>query len=89
MALGASRRNIIRLIFYETGMLLAAGLGVGVVMSLAAGRAAAALLFNVQPGDPVTLLAASLLLALVAFAASYLPTWRASTIDPATALRQE
>jgi ABC-type antimicrobial peptide transport system permease subunit len=77
------------LILRETGILLAAGLGVGVVISLAAGRAASALLYNVQPGDPLTLLGAASILALVAFAASYLPTWRASAIDPATALRQE
>jgi putative ABC transport system permease protein len=89
IALGASRTNVIGLVLRETGMLLGAGLCVGIVISLAVGRAVRSLLFGLQASDPLTLVAAGAALALVALAASYLPAWRASTVDPAIALRRE
>lgn len=77
------------LILRETGMLLAVGLGAGVLMSLAAGRAATTLLFGLQPNDPLTFAAAGTALAIVALSASYLPARRASRVDPMVALRHE
>src|SRR5437868_8596612 len=53
MALGADRRNVIRLILRESVVLLAIGLGIGIAASLAAGHAARALLYGLPPGDPV------------------------------------
>src|SRR5258708_31477846 len=88
IALGASGANVIRLILSETGMLLAPGLGVGIVVSLAAGRAASSLLFGLQSYDPVILGSAVTLLGIVAFGASYVPARRASGGDPAIAIRQ-
>ena len=59
------------------------------VISLAACRAVASLLFGLQANDPLTFLAAGTALAIVAFGASYLPAHRASTVDAAIALRGE
>jgi predicted permease len=89
IALGASRRNVIGLVLRETGMLLGAGLAVGIVISLGAGRAVASLLFGLQASDPLTFFAAGAVLSIVALSASYLPAYRASTVDPANAVRQE
>lgn len=89
IALGASRRNVIGLVLRETGSLLAAGLAAGAVISLAAGRAVASLLFGLQANDLPTFLVAATALAVVAFGATYLPARRASAVDPAIALRQE
>ncbi len=89
MALGAGRGEIARMIVGEAGVLLAAGLGVGVLLSLLGGRAAASMLFNLKPYDPVTLAVAAFLLAAVAVAASYIPARRATKVDPLSALRYE
>jgi predicted permease len=89
IALGASRRSVIGLVLRETGMLLVLGLGAGIVISLAAGRAVASLLFGLQANDPLTFVAAGTVLAVVALGASYVPAYRASAVDPAIALRQE
>jgi len=89
MALGADRASVVRLILREALMLLAAGLVIGIGLALWAGRAAATLLFGLKPNDTFTFIAASLLLAVVAAAAGYLPARRASTMDPMNALRTE
>jgi predicted permease len=89
IALGADRRAVIALILRETAAVLAAGLAVGAVLTLAVGRAAATLLFGLAPYDPLTLAIAGASLAVVAAAASYLPAWRASSVNPAIALRQD
>ena len=70
MALGASAGKIVRLVVQETGVMLVAGLLIGIGLALAAGRQASALLFNVPPYDPWLLLAAIALLSLVAIVAS-------------------
>jgi putative ABC transport system permease protein len=87
MALGARGSDIARLIVQETGVLLLTGIAGGVVLALAAGRAAASLLFGVRPHDPLTLFGAVAGLALIALAASYLPARRATKIEPVAALR--
>jgi predicted permease len=89
MALGADRRDVVRMIMREASLLLAAGLAVGLVMAIAAARAATSFLFGLQPSDPATLGMAVLALALVAALASYLPAQRASRLEPTTALREE
>ena len=77
------------MVMREAGSLLAAGLAIGTLASLAAGRAAAALLFELKPYDPITLVTAVAGLSLVAALASYVPAWRASRVEPIVALRQE
>ena len=89
MALGASRNQVLRMIMTEALLLIAIGMAAGLVLALLTGRAAATLLFNLQPHDPVTLLTAVGLLGSIALAASYLPARTASRIEPMAALRVE
>jgi ABC-type antimicrobial peptide transport system permease subunit len=89
MALGASRSAIAQLILRETGMLLAIGAVCGAALALAAGRAAATLLFGVRPYDPATLLLTLTFLAGIALLGSYAPARRATRIEPVVALRSE
>ena len=89
IALGASRRSVIALIFRETAAFLVAGLSAGIILSLAAGRSAGTFLFGVEPNDPWILATAGIAIALVAAAASYLPARRASAVSPVVALRQD
>jgi predicted permease len=89
IALGADRGRVIRLVLGEAGLLLAVGLVIGALLAFWAGRAAATLLFGLQPHDPVTMIAAMALLAVVALASSYLPARRAAAVEPMVALRDE
>jgi putative ABC transport system permease protein len=89
LALGADRRDVVRLVMREAGVLLAAGVLVGGVLAVAAARTATTLLFGLQPGDPATLAMAAAGLGLVAMLASYLPALRASRLEPTEALREE
>jgi predicted permease len=89
MALGAGRVAIARLILRETLLLLSIGAVVGVLLALAGGRAAASLLFEVQPYDPALLLLALAALGAIALVASYAPARRATRIEPVSALRAE
>jgi predicted permease len=89
IALGADRVDVIGMMMREAGRLVAVGVVVGVLVSLLAGRAAASLLFDLVPHDPITLAAASLLLGFVAAFASYLPARSASRLNPLDALRQQ
>jgi putative ABC transport system permease protein len=89
MALGADRADVVRMVMREAGMLLAGGVVAGLVLAVAAARAATTLLFGLQPGDPATLAMAAAGLGLVAMLASYLPALRASRLEPTEALREE
>jgi putative ABC transport system permease protein len=89
IAMGAEPQRIVCLILHETGLVLALGLCAGMLTTLAVGRAAAALLFGVQPYDPASLLIAGCSLAIVAAVASYVPARRAANLDPVAALRQD
>ena len=89
LALGAERGQAIAMVMREAGRLLLAGILTGSILSLLAGRGARSLLFGLTPYDPVTLVSAALLLALIAAAASFIPARRASKLDPMAALRDE
>jgi putative ABC transport system permease protein len=89
MALGAGRMSIVRLIMGEAGMLLAIGIVVGAGLALALGKTASTLLFGLKFYDAVTMVIAIVTLSVVAAAASYLPAFRASRVDPMMALRDE
>jgi len=89
IALGADRGRVIRLVMKEAMLLLAVGLAAGIVLAFWAARAAATLLYGLKPYDPVSMLAAIVLLAVIALAASYAPARRAAALEPMTALRNE
>ncbi len=89
IALGAERHSVIRLVLQDTAFLVIAGLAAGSLLTFVAGRAATAVLFGISSYDPLTYLTAVLLLCAVALAASYIPAWRGSKLDPILALRQE
>jgi ABC-type antimicrobial peptide transport system permease subunit len=89
MALGAGRREVLVMILREAAWLLTIGLVVGTALALAFGRAANSMLFELKPHDPMTITVAVMLLAAVAFGASYLPAQRAAKLDPMVALREE
>lgn len=89
MALGADRRRVVQLILKEAILLLAAGLAMGVALSLWAGQAAEKLLFGVQPRDSVSLGGAVVLLSVIAMLAGYIPARRAAADDPMSAVRIE
>jgi hypothetical protein len=89
VALGADRRSVVSMILREAARLVTIGIGIGMMLSLAAGRVAPALLFGLEPGDPLTLGFAALLLTLVAAASSYLPARAASRLNPLMALRHD
>jgi predicted permease len=89
VALGASRSDVLALLFRESGTLLAAGLLIGAAMSLAASGSVRALVFGLEPQSPVVIGAACALLALIGVAASYLPARRAANLPPLLALREE
>ena len=89
MALGAARSDVVRMVMREAGLLLVAGVFVGIALAIAAARTASTLLFGLHPGDPATLAMAAGGLGLVAMLASYLPALRASRLQPTEALREE
>jgi putative ABC transport system permease protein len=89
IALGATNRAILRLVLRETCVLLAIGAVAGCALALAAGPAAASLLFRVTPYDPAALAGAVAALAIVALVASYVPARRAMRIEPVVALRAD
>jgi ABC-type antimicrobial peptide transport system permease subunit len=89
MALGAARGNVIWMVMREVLLLVAIGVVAGVIFSLMLTRVVQSQLFGLTPHDPVTLVFATVILALVACAAGYIPALRASRLDPMAALRYE
>jgi putative ABC transport system permease protein len=89
MALGATRGNIVRLMLGHTVALTAVGVALGVGGALILGEVVAAQLYEVSPRDPFTLSATACILASVALVAAWLPTRRATAMDPVSTLRAE
>jgi predicted permease len=87
MALGASRAEIMRLVLGRGLVLVGVGVAVGIAAALSVSHLVANLLFSVSPVDPATFIGVPLILAVMALAASYVPAFRATRIDPAVALR--
>jgi putative ABC transport system permease protein len=89
MAIGAERADVLRLILREAGLLTITGLVIGAGLALGAAQAAKSLLYGLKPRDPLTLVAAVVVLSAVAALASFWPAYRASKLDPLIALRYE
>src|SRR5437667_3893088 len=89
MALGAHRRDVFALIMRQGAMQTALAVGAGLLLSLAAGRVLAKILYDISPSDPLALVAATLMLASAALLACFFPANRATRVNPVTALRTE
>jgi len=89
IALGASVRNVLKLILEQAMITTVFGIGIGLLVSFILTRTMQSLLFEISATDPVTLLGVALLLTVVALAASYVPARRATRVDPMVALRYE
>jgi putative ABC transport system permease protein len=89
IALGAARERVIRMVIGEVGVVVVAGLGIGVVLALAATRLVASLLFGLTASDPATWIGSAGILLGVALLAGAAPAWRAARMTPMTALREE
>ena len=89
VALGARRENILALVVRQGMQLTLIGIFAGLVGAVALTRVIASLLFGISATDVTTFLAVPALLAIVAFAATVIPAWRASSVDPMVALREE
>ncbi len=89
MALGATSRDVLRLVVGEGMGLTFAGLLIGLVGAVVLTRLMSSMLYGVSPTDPLTLAGVSVFLATVALVASYFPARRAARTDPMTSLRDE
>ncbi|MGA2270056.1 MAG: ABC transporter permease [Bryobacteraceae bacterium] len=89
MALGAGRADVVRLVLGQSLRLTLSGILAGLLGSWSLTRFLSTLLFDTGATDPLTFGAVALILAMVAVAASLIPAWRATVVDPMSALRQE
>jgi predicted permease len=89
MALGADRFAVVKLILKEGMRLAAVGIVIGLVLSFAATRVLAGLLYGIKADDPLTFASVALFLGAVAFISCYVPARRAASIDPIKSLRAE
>ncbi|MEM7356080.1 MAG: ADOP family duplicated permease, partial [Acidobacteriota bacterium] len=87
-ALGATARDLVRLILGEASRLTAIGVLFGMALTLAATKLIASLLYSVSAADPLTFFTLPAALALIALAAAWLPAWRAGRVDPKAVLQE-
>jgi ABC-type antimicrobial peptide transport system permease subunit len=89
IALGAQRREVLRMVLLESLSVAAVGLGVGIPASLAVATTLRSMLYGLSSGDPLTILVAFAGITMVTLAAAFFPAHRAASIDPMRALRME
>jgi putative ABC transport system permease protein len=89
VALGAARRDVLRLVLGRAASLVAAGLALGVCLALATGRVLTSMLFEIKPADPLTYAGVIAAVLFAGLSAAFVPAWRAARVDPLAALRQE
>jgi ABC-type antimicrobial peptide transport system permease subunit len=89
MALGAHRRDILRIVMGEAGRMALIGIGAGLVLSAGLTRFMESVLFGVSPTDPLTFAGVVVLLLIVVLLACWIPVRRAMRVDPMVALRYE
>jgi putative ABC transport system permease protein len=89
IALGAQRRDILRMVLHQGFVIVPVGLVAGILAAAGVARLVGSFLAGISPFDPLTYVTASLLLAGIALFASYVPARRAMKVDPIAALRYE
>jgi putative ABC transport system permease protein len=89
VALGASLRDVLRLVLVEGMRPTLLGMGIGVAAALALGRVVSSLIYGVKATDPVSFLVMAALLTAIALVACIIPAYRATKVDPMVALRYE
>lgn len=89
LALGANRGAVMRLVLLQGGVIVLAGIGLGVAAGVPLVRFVRAMLFDVQPLDPAVFALVAASVAITALLATFIPAWRASRVDPMIALRAE
>jgi ABC-type antimicrobial peptide transport system permease subunit len=89
IALGALRSDVIAMVMREVFLLIGAGLAAGMALALALADLIRSQLYGLNARDPLTFIGSAVVLTLAAGLAGFLPAWRASRVDPTTALRQE
>jgi putative ABC transport system permease protein len=89
MALGATARDVVKMIVGEGARIAVVGLTIGLALAMGVGSFVGRFLYGVKGGDPVTFTLIPIALGLVALFASWLPARRATRVNPMTALRSE
>ena len=89
VALGAARRDVIRLLMSQSARTILIGAAAGLVLALAAGRLTAGMLYDVQPRDPLILAGVVSIVAAVGLTASWLAARTGLAINPVAALRED
>jgi ABC-type antimicrobial peptide transport system permease subunit len=89
MALGSARSRVLRMVLGEASWLIGIGLVLGMVLAWAGTRLVASFLYGLSPHDATTFVVSAALLGGAGLAACALPAWRASRVEPMSALREE
>jgi ABC-type antimicrobial peptide transport system permease subunit len=89
LALGAEAGRVIRSVLCRGILMTAAGLALGVIISVGIAGLLGNMLFGIEPTDPATPAAVALMMTAAAATAALLPAWRAARVEPATILRSE
>ena len=89
MAMGAQKRNVVRLVLGQGLWLVVPGVILGCMLAYIAGRMFVSLVYGVSASDPMTFAGIAALLLIVALLAMYVPARRAAGVDPMLALRSE
>jgi ABC-type antimicrobial peptide transport system permease subunit len=89
MALGAGKKDLMRLVMSRGLLLTASGVAIGIFAAVVLTRFMSNMLYNVNPTDPLAFGTAFTVITIASLGASFLPAWRATRIDPIQALREQ
>ena len=89
MAVGAQQRDVLKMVLRQGLILIAIGIGVGLLAIIPLRRVLLSQVFGISATDPLTIVSVSLMLMTVALLACYIPALRATRVDPLDALRHE